>query len=131
MRRTFAALSMFAFLGWSRVASAQAACEAGETRAEVVIETPRTGLLCGGPAGGFEEVIRVRVRRVLSGPQLAPVVAAVLMCPGRDIAVGRVLEMCFGTPARPQVDRFDSLRNDQSARIQARVHQVRRRSRGR
>jgi hypothetical protein len=122
MRRSLTTLATLALLFWSRTASAQSFCEAGETRAEVVIESARSGLLCGGPAGGFEEVIRVRVRQVFSGSQLGPMVAAVLWCPGREIAVGHVVEMCFGAPARPaQVDRVDSLRNDQSPRVHARM----------
>ena len=109
-------------MAWScSAASAQAACEPGETQAEVVIEAA-SGLLCGGPLGSWEEVIRVRVRRIVSGPHLGAVVAAVVRCPGREILVGRVVEMCFGGTAPPTTDaRRDSLRNDQSPRIRARL----------
>lgn len=113
--------TVFFFL-CSSTAAAQTTCEAGETLAEVVIESARSGLLCGGPIGRLDEVIRVRVRRVVSGPPVDAVVATVLACPGRDIAVGNVVEMCLGAPARPtQVNRVDSLQNDQSPRIQARL----------
>lgn len=114
-------LTTLVLVGWSSTASAQAVCEPGETRAEVVIEAA-SGLLCGGPLGSWEEVIRVRVRRVLSGPQVGPVVAAVVWCPGRNILVGRVVEMCLGGTALPTAEtRVDTLHNDQSPRLRARA----------